>query len=324
MNQPAQAANAPAHFTVTICIPTYNRPALLEEALRSCMAQTCPPDEIVIGDDSRDDLSRQLVSRLRAETDIPIAYQHNIPSLGQNANMNDLFQRASGSHIVLLHDDDLLQPDAVKDLLGCWALHPDLTGAFGKQIIISSDGQEIPQRSEALNRTYRRTSELAGLQPRSWEVGLSQQFPNCGWMLLGSVARATPWKPASEVGNGGEFDFGVRLGLTGGKFYFVDKYTCKYRLNSQGSMSSSLKDDAALQAYKLTESLPLPPEAEPCRRNALRRSAPVAMGQALNLGDKRTAWRIYSSPNHPWRLRLQPGGVKRLIRLAIPNLKTSA
>ena len=65
------------------------------------------------------------------------------------------------------------------DLSSCWNQYPDLTGAFGKQYVISHDGKRDLAASEALNRTYHRTPDKAGIQPHAVpSTGLTQQFPN--------------------------------------------------------------------------------------------------------------------------------------------------
>ena len=46
---------------VSICLPTCNRPELLMESLASCLAQTHANIEIVIGDDSSDTRTRNLM-----------------------------------------------------------------------------------------------------------------------------------------------------------------------------------------------------------------------------------------------------------------------
>lgn len=304
--------------TITVCIPTCDRPDLLEEAIRSCTAQTRLPDEIVIGDDSSSDATEQLLDRLSSTSSVPLTYRRNAPRLGQNSNINSLFDRAQGSHLVLLHDDDLLTPNALEDLISCWSLHPDLTAAMGKQYVISAGGELDLTASAALNKKYRRTAETAGLQADPWKVGMSQQFPNDGYMVLTEAARAIRWRSKQDVGYGGEFDFGLRLGLAYEKFFILDTYTSLYRLSGGASISSSSKDDAALQSYRIMKAMELPPFMEAGRADKLERSAAHAMMQALRHGKKKEAWQIYRSPSHPWRVRLGPGGLRRLLLLLKP------
>lgn len=304
--------------TISVCIPTCDRLDLLKEAIFCCQQQTRLPDEIVIGDDSLQDVTEEAMVALQRESAVLINYKKNRPRLGQNANINSLFDRASGSHLVLLHDDDLLVETALDDLIACWDLHPDLTGAFGKQYVMSHGGVIDLRASEELNRVYRRTPETAGLQPEPWRVGMSQQFPNDGYMILAEAARAIRWKSKEDVGYGGEFDFGLRLGLTYTKFFILEKYTCKYRLSEGASISSSSKDDAALQSYRIMKSLELPARMEDCRADQLQRSAAPAILQAIRHGQRREAWTIYWSRNHGWRRRLSPGGARRLLLMFVP------
>lgn len=307
-----------AQFTVSICIPTCNRPGLLREALHSCVEQTRKPDCILVGDDSANDATERMVWEFATGTHVPIDYKRNVPPLRQSANTNSLFDRTTTTHLMLLHDDDLLLPNAVEDLLACWAEYPNLTAAFGKQIVVSHDGADDLPGSEGLNRAYFRSSEWAGLQANSWEVGVRQQFPNNGYMVLAATARAVRWRSEGEVGNAGDFDFGLRLGLTQEGFFFLDKYTTKVRLTESGSISTSSHDDASLHCYTLLEQCQLPAAGgEQLRSKRMAEVAPRAMMQAVLHGHCKRAWEIYVSPYHGWRQRLSLGGIRRIFLLGL-------
>jgi hypothetical protein len=209
----------------------------------------------------------------------------------------------------------------VEDLLSCWEKHPDLTAAYGKQYVMSHDGHIDLADSEILNRDYLRTPDREGLQQRPWEVGLLRQLPNNGFMVTANAARAILWRSAEDVGYGGEFDFGLRLSLAYQKFYFLNKYTSSYRQTRGGSISSSSKDDAALQPYRIVESVELPDEAAASRPQVLAVLAPIAMMQAIRHGYRNEAWKIYLSANHGWRRRFSPGGLRRLLLLLLSYAK---
>jgi glycosyltransferase involved in cell wall biosynthesis len=298
--------------TICICIPTRNRPDLLREALLSCLVQTRKPDCILVGDDSTSIESQMVVEEIANGTAIPIRYQRNPAALGQNENINSLYDRAPTTHLILLHDDDLLLPNAVEDLASCWDKHPDLTAAYGKQYVISHTGEIDHNGTVGLNSAYARISDRAGLQLRDWEIGLLQQFPNDGFMILTSVAKAVRWRAASVVGAGGDFDFGLRLGLTHHGFFFLDKFTVKYRKTETGSVSGSKSDNAALRAYLVLSEFPLPPSANILRLQKMSEIAPRALMQAINHRQFKRAWSIYTSPNHSWNRRISLGGIRRL------------
>jgi len=303
---------------ISICIPTYQRPQLLKEALESCLIQQYEPIELIIGDDSKDNITENLVKELQASCKCKLRYVHNVPSLGQSKNVNMLFEMAKGERLVLLHDDDLLLPNALVDLAKCWQTHPELTAVFGKQYIISMTGKILHQESEGLNKAYYRTVEMEGLQPSAIESALLQQFPNDGYMILSSAARRTKYKRESEVGDACDYEFGIRLALAFENFYFLNQYTAKYRLTNV-SVTSNAR--TAEYMYPIMQSLTLPESAEHARRLTLERLAPVAIKSYALQGRKKEALNIYFSEFYSSKRRFSLKGIYHRLLILSPLSK---
>lgn len=301
---------------IAVCIPTYCRPAFLREAIDSCLRQTRPPDEIVIEDNSPDEATEDMVRGLQRQSPVPLSYAHVRERRSQAENFNAMIQRISSSHFVLLHDDDILLSNALADLSACWERYPDLTAAYGKQHIMSDAGIVDLGESERLNADYFRTVDREGLQEWSSFPGLTQQFPNDGFLLQTAAARAILWRPA--VRNACEFDFQLRLCFQFRGFCFVNAYTMHCRRTNVG-MSQSKLDDAALISFRLLHETLLPEEAEKLRRMKLQELAPPAAMQALQAGDRAEAMRIYWGEFYPWRRRLSALGIWQLGRLILPE-----
>jgi len=299
---------------VSICIPTYRRPALLREAIESCLQQTYREIEILVGDDSQDDASARMVQAL-GRSDV-IRYFQNKPALRQAENINRLLDLAKGSRLVLLHDDDLLLPDAVESLLGCWQKEPGITAAFGKQYLITMSGEVLLKDSEVLNEGYHRRAALAGLQESSLKSALVCQFPNNGYLILTEAARTTRYSDRPEVGDYCDLDFGLRLASRYERFYFIDRYTAKYRLTDSSISKVNLRADLI---YRLIQSVPLPEDLEPVRADCLRANAWPALNSLLALGDMRAALEIYSSRHYGLSRRLSPRGLAQGLLLAAPT-----
>jgi glycosyltransferase involved in cell wall biosynthesis len=298
-------------LTITVCIPTYKRLPLLREAIASCLNQTRKPEVMIVGDDSPDDDTETALKVMDVPDGVALKYHHNRPALGQNDNVNMLFNATKTTHLLLLHDDDLLMPTALQDLAGCWDIHETLTAAFGKQYLISADGTILEAESAALNPIYYRTSDREGLQP-DWFPGLTHQFPNDGYMVKTAAAQATLYRPKSEVGDAGDFDFGFRLCSTHKGFYFLNKYTAKYR-KSREAISKSSKYDGTVIIYRLVARANVCSEAKPWQVSRLKGVAPAAILQAAQLGLANEAFRMYWGPYHPWTKRLSLGGARRLL-----------
>lgn len=287
---------------ISICIPSCNRPALLEQAIESCHAQTYGEFEIVIGDDSNDDRAQQVVERCRARGTQPVRYERNVPRLGQAGNVNRLFARARGARLVLLHDDDLLEPNALTWLDECWHQHPELTAAFGKQRVIADDGTPRPQATERLNHDYLRVPERAGRLPVPALAGIDQMFPNNGYLVDTLAARRIAYRAAAEVGEACDFDFGLRLSVDAVGICFVDEFVSVSR---ETALSISTHALPAMHAFAQLRASSVPAAAQAAREDALRRVAPRAASAYARAGESAAAWQVLLSRHYPMRDRLR-------------------
>lgn len=268
----------PAHQRpqVSICVPTCNRPDLLVECIDSCLAQTHDNLELVIGDDSTDTCTAQLIA-IRYAQEPRIHYARNQPPLGQARNVASLFERASGDKILLIHDDDLLAVDGVEKLVALWQRHPQLDAAFGDQYEADHDGTIDFNASERLNAAFRRTQDMQGLQPLAGRTGLIQMFPNNGWMARAELVKRIGYN--EQYGICCDFVFGTELCLAAREVFYLHDYVSVYRKTAT-SVSHSTRGTAmaaTVSAYRFVKALTLPPQLEASRRLALRRLVPIVV-----------------------------------------------
>lgn len=106
---------------LSICIPTYNRAPLLQQALESILAQAEPAMrdalEIVISDNASTDGTDSVVAALRAKSLVEIKYFKNMDNVGFDGNCLKAVERATGQYVWLLGSDDLLSSNALPFLL---------------------------------------------------------------------------------------------------------------------------------------------------------------------------------------------------------------
>jgi glycosyltransferase involved in cell wall biosynthesis len=268
---------------VSICVPTCDRPELIATCIDSCLAQSYDEFEILIGDDSKDTRTRQLIVT-RYAREPRVRYARNQPPLGQARNVASLFQRASGDKILLIHDDDLLATDGVEKLVSLWTLHPRLDAAFGDQYEADHGGAIDFEASANLNTAFRRTKDAEGLQSQPGRTGLIQMFPNNGWMADAALVKRIGYK--EEYGVCCDFVFGVELCLAAREVFYLHDYVSVYR-KTASSISHSTRGTAlaaTLSAYAFVKALKLPAQLEPSRKLALRRLAPIVVSvHAKNL-----------------------------------------
>ncbi|WP_168794223.1 glycosyltransferase family 2 protein [Paraburkholderia aromaticivorans] len=261
---------------VSICLPTCDRPELIATCIDSCLAQSYDDLEIVIGDDSKDTHTEQLVAARYAH-EPRVRYVKNQPPLGQARNVASLFGRASGDKILLIHDDDLLTTDSVEKLVSLWTLHPQLDVAFGDQYEADHRGAIDFEASANLNAAFRRTKDAEGLQSLPGRTGLIQMFPNNGWMANAKLVKRIGYQEGYGVCC--DFVFGTELCLAAREVFYLHDYVSVYR-KTASSISHSTRGTAVaatVSAYAFVKALKLPAQLEPSRKLALRRLAPIVV-----------------------------------------------
>ncbi|WP_233801730.1 glycosyltransferase family 2 protein [Paraburkholderia sp. HP33-1] len=276
---------------VSICVPTCNRPDLLVECVDSCLAQSYRHLEIVIGDDSTDTRTRELIAQ-RYRDEPRVRYTLHEPPLGQARNVSSLFAQARGDKILLIHDDDLLTTDAVDKLVSLWQRYPRLDAAFGAQYEADHDGVIDLDASVRLNTAFRRTKANEGLQPLAGRTGLIQMFPNNGWMADARLVKRIGY--SDQHGMCCDFVFGARLCLAAREVFYLHDYLSVYRktATSISHRTRGTTTAASLNAYTYVKSLDLPAQLEPSRRLALRRLAPIVVSIHARNGQPRAGLRV--------------------------------
>ncbi len=101
---------------VSVIIPTYNRPAFLEQALQSVLAQTFTGYEVIIIDNDSEGRFYERIRDLRRFGTHISTYR--VPSKrGVSAARNFGIEKAAGDYILFLDDDDLLHPRMLESSL---------------------------------------------------------------------------------------------------------------------------------------------------------------------------------------------------------------
>lgn len=220
-----------------------------------------------------------------------------------------LFSLVEGDKVMLLHDDDLLLPDALETLSAVFAEDPALKVAYGKQYIIAENGEIDFEGSETLNRDYYREPQYEGSVLTPLEAGLSSQFPCDGYLIDAETIKQVPYGVAA--GDACDYSFGLSVGLQSAKTYFVNKYTSKYRITAE-AISKGSANDATYQSFELIKNMLVKtPRAKAIRKCRLLEKAPIAITECVNTGRRQEAVKIYFSEWYRTRI-LTLAGLKRM------------
>lgn len=128
---------------VSIVMPTY-KSRYFAQALESALAQTYPALELVICDDNADGAIEALLAPRLADAPFPIRYHRNTPRLGELVSTIKGIGLAQGEYVKFLHDDDVLAPDCIAQLVEAIERNPGTAMASSRRQRIDGDGQPLP------------------------------------------------------------------------------------------------------------------------------------------------------------------------------------
>jgi glycosyltransferase involved in cell wall biosynthesis len=250
---------------VSICIPTYNRPALLREAVHSCLAQTFGDFEIVITDNSESDESERWIGHLNEPR---VRYSRNERNIGGTGNFTKVLSLARGKYVKLLMDDDLIKPRFLS--LTVAALEKQATAgvAMAPMDLIDAQGRHITPRFYAFRTMHYRYRYRVGdgLIDRKTLLRdfLTRDYPCC--VPSGVLFRKEFFDrfgsndPAADFA--GDLDLCMRAALHY-DFYYIDEVLSSWRYFPENHTATLHKTGFPIHVfYSITRKILSDPEAQ--------------------------------------------------------------
>jgi hypothetical protein len=188
---------------VTVGIPTYNRAAGLERTLGSVRAQTFADLEILISDNASTDATPQVCAQAAAADQRVRVLRHEA-NAGLTANFNAVLGAARGEYVMVVADDDWLDPDYVERcaaLLDAGPGHALVCGGAvyhrgeeerGRGADVSCEQDDAEARLRWWFAHVRDNSAIYGLVRReALHAALPMQNTLAGdWLLIGRILMA--------------------------------------------------------------------------------------------------------------------------------------
>jgi glycosyltransferase involved in cell wall biosynthesis len=243
---PQRRASVPQ---VSVLIPTYSRPMLLERALRSVVGQEAKDHvEIIVGDDG--EVSDGVISKFGSR----IRHLRNLPRLGLSANVNNLAREAEGEFLAFVMDDDYWLPDFLSKSLSAFREMADLGIVFTNHFF------------ENGHRTVRKCDLPAGRHD-DFSVKLLRYNPV---PISSSLIRRAVWDEASPLPDTDAFDLVLwaRAAEKGYPFFYIEEPLMVYKANPSGlSASRAFRHEVvvALEGLRFSD-----PAAQALLRRRLR------------------------------------------------------
>jgi len=206
--------------SVTVIVPHYNRPELVEKALLSIHNQSVMPTEILLVDDHSSAGNKEKLRQLSSLATIVTTPKNCGPAAARNFGA----QIAKSEWLAFLDDDDRYMPDKQERQIGYLEAHPDVVALGAGMTMVTPEGRE----------------EYWGAKPTR-RVTLAQAL--CG---TASLSQALMIRRDVFLELGGfdcrlvhmeDFEFGIRLLAAGHVTHFLAEPVFYYQLGGREQLS---------------------------------------------------------------------------------------
>lgn len=140
-------------MTISVAIATYNRAAMVREAVSAALAQSRPPEEIVVSDDASTDGT---VKAIQSIGDARVKLVRQARNSGGAGNWNAAIQATRGDLIAWCSDDDRFLPGHLQVSVAYLEAHPEIAMVHSGFV----DSIETPEGEQTISRPLRPPSIL--------------------------------------------------------------------------------------------------------------------------------------------------------------------
>lgn len=226
-------------LSVSVVIPVFRRPATVQEAIRSALAQTHPVLEIIVVDDASGDGTADAV---RAIADPRVKLITLVENQGQSAATNIGIDAAGGDLVALLDSDDIWLPEKLACQIAVWQALPDRGRKLvAARVIVEVNGQATGVAPERALRPGEAIDDFLFVRD-----GLVQSST-----LLVPHALAAEVRFDSTMRRHSDLGFLLRLTHAGGSVVQMDEPLARWRsVTGAARLSTTAKLDSSLEWYR--------------------------------------------------------------------------
>lgn len=130
---------------ISVALCTHNGARFLPEQLRSILAQSRRPEEIVLSDDASTDDTVRLAESIVAESAVAVELRvlRNAPALGVTKNFERAVRETRGELIALSDQDDVWRPDRLELMAARFQASPELLLLHGDARLVDAEGAPL-------------------------------------------------------------------------------------------------------------------------------------------------------------------------------------
>lgn len=221
---------------IAVVIPTYNHSEYISTALESVLAQSRPPDEIVVTDDGSEDATVSIVEEYAQNYSDIIKTRFSEKNNGIPHNLNEGLRAVSADAVTFLAGDDRFRSKKLEEESLKLRSKDEIGVVYSNFVYVSPDGVELELWTDS---SPPQGDVLKECLVRQWPKTTLFRNPLVSTNILNQVGLFDESFPIYE-----DWDMKIRLSAIT-KIAYCDNILTEYRQHPGGISSQS---DAALHA----------------------------------------------------------------------------
>ena len=147
---------------VTIAVMTYNQEQFVEDAVRSALAQTYEPLEIIISDDCSTDQTFAVIEKVvdKYRRNRTVVVRQNGINMGLCGHVNHVASIASGQYLSFAAGDDISQPTRIAESVKCLTATKEAKAVSFGALLMDAKGRRSGRKKPAFGREAQHTLDL--------------------------------------------------------------------------------------------------------------------------------------------------------------------
>ena len=222
---------------MSILIPAYNAEKWITDTIRSALAQTWNPKEIIVVNDGSTDRTLELARRFEQDSVVVISQERR----GASAARNNAFENCHGDYIQWLDADDLLATEKIEKQMEAVGECND------NRMLMSSPWGQFFYRPDRAKFTP--SALWCDLSPSEFlvrKMGQDVFLQTSTWLVSRELTEAAgPWNTSISLDDDGEYFCRVLLASNG--IRFVPGANVYYRSVGIHSLGRDTRSDGALE-----------------------------------------------------------------------------
>ena len=165
---------------ISVGLCTYNGADFLSDQLESIVAQSRPPDEIVICDDGSTDETQAMLKQFAAASTVPVALHFNEKNSGSVKNFEKAISLCRGDVIALSDQDDVWSADKLQVIEEAFHKTPNVGLVF-------SDAEIVDENLKPLERRMWDEIDFDAHKRKLVRAGRALEVLITGWTVTGAT-----------------------------------------------------------------------------------------------------------------------------------------